>query len=135
MRNRKLLAIPFILIFVIYDVIIVEGIFARLNAWNIIHVYHEATYCMLIPSLILICMIGFKSWKFGMYASVGIWCGWLDLLYFILQGKQIPKHFPWLYWGMSVEEVIFLASFSLTTAIIIDFITSKFYRRLFANEA
>ena len=75
-ENTKYLSIIFVLLFTIYDILIVEGIFRKLEAWNTIHVYHFATWNILTPCLLIICSYGFKNWKFAMYSIIGIYGGW-----------------------------------------------------------
>jgi len=121
MQWRKLLALPFLILFTVYDIWIVEGLFAPLQIWDSIHIYHWATFCFLIPILILFISLGLRSWKFLMYSVVGIYCGWLDILYFLLQVKNLPAVYEWLPFSPTSLQLITWATMGLVVACFIDF--------------
>ncbi len=118
---KRLLTLPFIISFVIYDIWIVEGLFATLQIWESIYVYHQATYCFLVPVLILLIGLGLKSWRFSMYSTVGVYCGWLDILYFLFQDKALPTVYGWLPLSPTSVQLIALAISTLIIALFVDF--------------
>jgi hypothetical protein len=115
----KLLAFLFVIAFTIYDIWIVEGVFAPLQIWDAIHIYHQATYSFLIPLLIIFISLGLKSWRFLVYSVIGIYCGWLDILYFLFQFKTLPDVYTWLFFSPNSFQLV---AFAITTLIVASFI-------------
>lgn len=118
---KKFLALPFFILFTVYDIWIVEGLFAPLQIWDSIHVYHQATYYFLIPGLIIFISLALGSWKFLMYSAIGIYSGWLDILYFLLQVKNLPPVYEWLPFSPTSIQLITLATMNLLIACFVDF--------------
>jgi len=116
----RLLAPFYVLLFTAYDIFIVEGVFAALQAWDTIHVYHIATYSFLIPALTVLMAFSLRSWRFALYSFVGIYGGWLDILYYVLQGKPLPDFYSWYPIPMYSSQLMAFATCTLLLAIMVD---------------
>jgi hypothetical protein len=124
MERKKWLAFPFIISFTIYDILIMEGLFTHLQIRHniqIFHLYWMASYLFLIPLFMILISLKLRSWHFLMYSLVGIYCGWLDILFFLLQGKTLPKVYTWWPFSPTNLQLIALATITLIVALFIDF--------------
>lgn len=121
---KKLLAFPSLLLFTVYDILMMEGLFTRLQIRDNIHIFYIywiVTYGFLFPLLILLISSKLRSGEFLMYSVVGIYCGWLDILFFLLQGKALPNIYTWLPLSPNSLQLVAFATTALVIALFIDF--------------
>ncbi|PIZ89054.1 MAG: hypothetical protein COX90_01380 [Candidatus Nealsonbacteria bacterium CG_4_10_14_0_2_um_filter_38_17] len=123
---KSLLALPVVIIFTIYDIWMVEGLFGKLQIWEEIYIYHQATFRFLFPTIIVLIGLILHSWRFVMYSVVGIYCGWLDILYYWLQGKALPKVYSWLIFSPTSSYLVIFAITALLFAMFVDALVQRF---------
>jgi hypothetical protein len=126
---KSLLALPIVIIFTIYDIWMVEGLFRKLQIWEEISIYHQATFRFLFPTIIIFFGLILRSWRFVMYSVVGIYCGWLDMFYYWLQGKSLPNVYTWLVFSPTSSYLIMFATIVLLLAISVDLLAKTFIHK------
>ena len=127
--NNKWLAIPFLLLATVADILLMQHglvqlgtgteIFRRINS-----VYQLIAFTV-FPAFILLCGFGFKAWRFIMYALVGCFSGWLDILFYLLQGKMLPATYTWLLYSPTNIQLLMFAIIILAIAVMIDLKVKK----------
>jgi len=108
-----LLSFLLCLLLAIYDALIVEGLFGPLNLWQYISVYHFATWNVLAPCLIVLLSIATWSFWTALYSAVFVYCGWEDILYFLVQLKLLPERFYWLSFPWEAPTSLELTCFAV----------------------
>ncbi|KPJ71351.1 hypothetical protein AMJ50_02575 [Parcubacteria bacterium DG_74_3] len=122
-ERKSLLAIFFVILFTIYDILIAEGLLRYLHVRHnmpIFYLYWIVSYVFLIPLFIILISFRLRSWRFLMYSVVGIYCGWLDILFFPLQGNTLPNVYTWWPLSPSSLQLILFATTTLIVALFID---------------
>ena len=122
---NKLLALPLVVLFTIYDIWMVEGLFHKIGIIDSIYIYHQATFRFLFPAIIIFISLILKSWRFFMYSMIGIYCGWLDILYYLLRGRNLPDVYTWLPFSPASSDLVMFAIVVLLFAIFIDVLVKK----------
>lgn len=137
----RILAVHFLFVFTIFDITIVENILHKYGAWETIDlgftVYHVATFLFLVPAIIISTSLALHSWRLLAYSIVYIYLGWLDILYYIFQGRTLPTRYEWLFYlgKPTRDQLVVLASLSLLLMIIIDIIASNLRYKDKQNES
>jgi len=109
----------------IFDILIVEGYFSSVS-YHGIEKYHYSMFNIFVPYLLIIIAVyiylsRFRGGKIRFYKKAVldviiflipslmlIMFGTLDVLYFVLQGKEIPEVLPWLnysYLGLILQII------------------------------
>ncbi len=82
--------------------------------------YHFMTFCFLFPVMITIVALALRSIRYFMWSLLSIWGGTLDILWFFLQFKPLPKEWPWLWNGVSLGTVLTVTILGLLVAVSLE---------------
>lgn len=126
--SAKFLALPVVACFLYFDISILK-VFEAANCWELIDgLYHDPLIVLMFVTLFLLSVTA-KSWRLFMYGFVGLFCGPLDIFFFLLQGRALPYFWDWYpYWypiHMFWYHFVVWAVFSVACALLVDLKVKK----------
>lgn len=91
------------------DILIWQRIFEANQLTHHAHTYHAGWFVSLAGYALLGLLLMWGAWKDVAYYLISLFVtafsGLEDVLYYVLDGKPMPEHLPWLDWNPMIVEV------------------------------
>ncbi|MEX0569507.1 MAG: hypothetical protein Q6363_010200 [Candidatus Njordarchaeota archaeon] len=87
--------------------------------------YVFAFYGIFCILTIIALIISGVNWRVWFYYAVLLYTNWVDTLWFIMQGKMLPKEFSWLPYQSSLTELLIRNAIGIIIIVIAELIAKK----------